>query len=159
VPTLCRSYSTSHDARAAVDRLLAAGLSGGEVRVLMGTTAHDHRDDPIGTFAGSEDETAVGSFADIEVSTRDAMGSFAGDPDQQRRGGFGDIDRETVTTYQGGVPHVSVATHRNLKKMLIEAGLDAAAADTDVEALHHGRTLVLVRGDSPEVAATALDAA
>ncbi len=156
--TLCHIYSTDDEARAAVDRLLAAGLSGDDVRVLIGTAIRDHRDDPVGGFAGNGDAVAVGSFADIESSSRDAMGSFAGDPERQRRGGFGDIDRETVTTYQGGVPHVRVASHRDLKKMLVEAGLDDAAADADVEALHHGRTLVLVRGDSTEIAA-ALDGA
>ena len=155
---LCRIYSTDVEARAAVDRLLAAGLSGSDVRVLMGTAAHDHRDDPVGGFAGSGADVAVGSFADAEVTSRDAMGSFAGGREQQPRGGFGDIDRETVTTYQGGVPHVRVASHRNLKKLLVDAGLDPAAADSDVEALHLGRTLVLVRGDSPEVSASVLDA-
>ena len=158
MPVLCRIFSTDDEARAAVDRLLAAGLSGGDVRVLMGADAHDHRDDSVGGFAGSGDEVAVGSFAGVEGSSRDAMGSFAGDPEQRRRGGFGDIDRETVTTYQGGVPHVRVASHRDLKRLLVDAGLDPVAADSDVGALHRGRTLVLVRGDSPEAAAAALDA-
>ena len=156
MPVLCRIYSTDDEARAAVDRLLAAGFSGGDVRVVLGTAAHDHRDDSVGGFAGCSDEVTVGSFADVEGSSRDATGSFAGDPEQQRRGGFADADRETVTSYHGGVPHVRVTSHRSLKKMLVEAGLDPAAAN--VEPLHHGRTLVLVRGDSPEVTAAALDA-
>jgi hypothetical protein len=158
MPTLCRIYSSDEQARQAVDRLLAAGLDGGDVRVLMGAAAHDHRDDPIGGFAGNGGDLAVGSFADVAGSSRDAMGSFAGDAGEHRaRGGFGDIDRETVTTYQGNVPHVRVASHRDLKKMLVEVGLDPVAADADVDALHHGRTLVLVRGDSIAVAAAALD--
>ena len=158
MPVLCRIYSTDDDARAAVDRLLAAGLSGGDVRVLMGAAAHDHRDDSVGGFAGSGDGVAVGSFAGVEGSSRDAMGSFAGDPDSSLAAGSATSTAKTVTTYQGGVPHVRVASHRNLKKLLVDAGLDPAAADPDVEALHRGRTLVLVRGDSPEAAAAALDA-
>jgi hypothetical protein len=159
MPTLCRIYATDEQARDAVDRLLAAGLPGGDVRVLMGTAAHDHRDDPVGGFAGNGGDLPVGSFAGAEGSSRDAMGSFAGDAGEQHaRGGFGDIDRETVTTYQGNVPHVRIASHRDLKQMLVEIGLDPVAADADVEALHHGRTLVLVRGDSTAAAAEALDA-
>jgi hypothetical protein len=44
--------------------------------------------------------------------------------------------------------------------MLVEAGLDEAAADADVAALHQGRVLVLVRtsGLTPDGAAEALDA-
>jgi hypothetical protein len=40
---------------------------------------------------------------------------------------------------------VRIASHHNLKKMLIDAGLDEATATSDVEALHDGRILVLVR--------------
>jgi hypothetical protein len=156
MPVLCRIYSTDDEARAAVDRLLAAGFSGGDVRVVLGAAAHDHRDDAVGGFAGCSDEVTVGSFADVQGSSRDATGSFAGDPEQQRRGGFADVDRETVTSYRGGVPHVRVTSQRGLKKMLVEAGLDPA--DADAAALQHGRTFVLVRGDSPEVTAAALDA-
>jgi hypothetical protein len=72
------------------------------------------------------------------------MGSFAGDADEQRRGGFTDVDRETVTTHRGGVKRVRVASHRSLKQMLLDAGLDEATATSDVRALHHGRILVLV---------------
>ena len=45
--------------------------------------------------------------------------------------------------------------------MLLDVGLDDAAADADVAALHQGRILVLVRtsGPSSEAAAGALDAA
>jgi hypothetical protein len=72
------------------------------------------------------------------------MGAFAGDPEEQRRGAFRDVDRETVTTYHAGVERVRIASHHDLKKMLLDAGLDEATAKTDVEALHHGRILVLV---------------
>lgn len=40
---------------------------------------------------------------------------------------------------------VHIASHHNLMQMLLDAGLDEATAASDVEALHHGRVLVLVR--------------
>ncbi len=40
---------------------------------------------------------------------------------------------------------VRIASHHNLKRMLVDAGLDEATATSDVEALHHGRVLVLVQ--------------
>ena len=158
MPTLCRAYTTDQEAHAAVDRLLAIGTPDANVRVLMGRPVRDHRDDPMGGFAGQTGESA-GTFADAPNSSRASAGSYAGDPDAQRVGGFGDIDLETVTSYHNGVPHISTATHRNLKRMLVEAGLDGAEADADVAALHHGRVLVLVRTSdlTPEAAAQALD--
>jgi hypothetical protein len=145
--TLCRAYTSEKDAHAAIDRLLSAGVSGDEVRVLMGEAIHDRRDAPIGVFAGTTTaaQERVGSYADVGHSGREAMGTFAGDPDGQRRGGFSDVDRETVTTYRADVKHVRIASHHNLERMLIDAGLDEATARSDVEALHRGRVLVLVQ--------------
>jgi hypothetical protein len=159
MPTLCRAFATEDEAHAAVDRLLAAGMSGVEIRLITGEPVRDHRNAPVGRFAGEGRDQPIGSFAGAPRSSHDAMGGFAGDPEQQRRGGFGDLDRETVTSYRDGVRRVHVASHHNLKKMLIDAGLDDAAADADVEALHYGRVLVLLRASSlaPE-AALALDA-
>jgi hypothetical protein len=159
MPTLCRAFSTEQEAHAAVDRLVAIGTSDADVRVLMGRPIRDHRDEPMGGFAGQTGES-VGSFAGAPQSSRAGAGTYAGDADMQRVGGFGDIDRETVTSYHNGVPHIHIATHRNLKQMLVDVGLDAAEADADVAALHHGRILVLVRASelTPEAAAQALDA-
>jgi hypothetical protein len=156
---LCRAYQTEESAHAAVDRLLAAGASQADVRILMGRPVHDHRDDAVGGFAGPGGER-VGSFAGAPHSGRAGAGTFAGDADAQRVGGFGDIDRETVTSYHDGVPRIHIASHRDVKRMLVEAGLDEATADADVAALHQGRVLVLVRtGElTPEAAAEALDA-
>jgi hypothetical protein len=150
MPTLCRTFTSDDEARAAVDRLLADGFAGDDLRVLMGTPAADHRDEPAGSFAGDDAEARVGSFAGTEEAT---MGTFAGGPDQ-RRGSFGDIDRETVTTYHAGVPQVRIASHRNLKQLLVDAGLDPDAAAADVESLHRGRTLLLYRTHDADAAAT-----
>jgi|1185.fasta_scaffold1369745_2 hypothetical protein len=145
MPTTCSAYWTEDEAQAAVDRLLATGVPGDRVRVLMGAPIRDHRDERVGHFAAHGEDDRVGAFAGSPGTSREAMGSFAGDPDAQRRGGFGDLDRETVTSYRDGVPRIHVASHRNLEKMLVEAGLDEDAAEADVKALHDGRVLVLVR--------------
>ena len=141
--TTCRAFQTEDEARAEVERLLATGVSGDEIRVLMGEAIRDQGDVPAGSFAGVAG--AVGSFGDDPHSALDGMGTFAGDASAQRTGGFGDIDRETVTTYADGVKRVHIASHRDLHRMLVDAGLDAATAAADVDALHHGRVLVLSR--------------
>src|ERR671929_69687 len=82
---------------------------------------------------------AAGSFAGQPHAAGDGMGTFAGDASERRTGGFGDIDRETVTTYENGVKRVHIASHRDLKRMLVDAGLDPEVAAADVAALHHGR--------------------
>jgi hypothetical protein len=141
--TTCRAFQTEAEARAEVERLLASGTPGTEIRVLMGEAVRDRSEAPVGSFAG--DAGTVGAFAGDADSAHGGMGTFAGDASEQRTGGFGDIDRETVTSYHDGVPHVRIASHRNLKQMLVDAGLDPEAAEKDVAALHAGRILVLVR--------------
>src|SRR6476661_3867487 len=137
--TTCSAFHTEDEARAEVARLLATGTSGDDIRVLMGEAVRDGREAPVGAFAGAAG--AVRSFADDAHSAGDGMGTFAGDASEQRIGGFGDIDRETVTTYADGVKRAHVASHRDLQRTLVDAGLDAETAAADVEALHHGRVL------------------
>jgi hypothetical protein len=150
--TICRAYSTESDARMAVDRLLAAEFGDETIRVVTGSPAPDHRDEPHGDFADRGAVAApVGSFAGPGGSTGDAMGAFAGEG-SGRRGGFGDLDRETVTTYSDGVRRVHVTSHRKLRSMLVEAGLDDEAAAADVEALHTGRVLVIIQTATSRVA-------
>lgn len=162
MPTLCRAYVTHDHAQAAVDRLLAAGIAVSEIRVLTGEPEQDQRNEPIGQFAHGEaaGTKPVGSFAGTPGASSDTMGAFAGAREQQRRGSFGDLDRDTVTTYADGVPRVIVASHRNLTRLLVDAGLDQPTAEADVKALHHGRILVLVQTSSStsEDATGALDA-
>jgi hypothetical protein len=87
------------------------------------------------------------------------MGEFAASATHRRRGGFGDLDRDTETSYPNGVARVDVTSHRDLRKSLVEAGLDEPTADADIKALHQGRVLVLVRTGalSQEDVVTALD--
>jgi hypothetical protein len=145
--TLCRAYASPADADAAVDRLLTAGVADAEIQVLMGDAVRDTRDATVGAFAGttSADAETVGAYAGAAHSGREAMGAFSGDGDAQRRGGFSDVDRETVTTYGAGVRRIRIASHHDLKRMLLDAGLDEATAAADVAALHEGRVLVLAR--------------
>ena len=161
MPTICRDFATDDDAQAAVRRLLTAGIPGAEIRVLMGAPEHDRRDEPIGSFGRESVDAAepVGSFDGSVGSTHDLMGSFTGATADQRRGSFGDLDRDTVTTYSNGVARVDVTPHRNLRKALVEAGLDETTADTDISALHHGRVLVLVQTSTSSLqeVAAALD--
>ena len=148
--TLYRAYTSTHDAENAIERLLSAGVPAIRIELIMGHAVQDARDAPIGTFAGTTtaDAETVGSYGNIAHSGREAMGTFAGDPGKQRRGSFGDIDRDTVTTYQAGLKRTRIVSHRRLKKILVDAGLDQATAAADVDALHAGHVLVLVQSDS-----------
>jgi hypothetical protein len=148
--TLYRAYTSTHEAENAIERLLSAGVPPIRIQLIVGHAVNDARDTPIGTFAGTTtaDAQAVGSFADIAHSGRAAMGTFAGDADKQRRGAFSDSDRDAVTTYQSGLKRTRVASHHRLRTILDDAALDQATATADVGALHAGRVLVLVQGES-----------
>jgi hypothetical protein len=140
--TTCSAHTTDAEARAEVERLLAEGVAPERISVLVGHMSADHREEPVGAFAGAAD--AVGTFAGSRGSTADAMGSFAAGAGEERRGGFGDADRDEVVTYAAGVQRVHIASHRELERRLADAGLDAGTAAAEVAALHDGRALVLV---------------
>jgi Kef-type K+ transport system membrane component KefB len=136
--TRCSAYTNDADAHAAVERLLAEGTPGERISVLTGRMTADQREERVGSYAGAAG--AVGAYAGPSGSSADAMGSFAAGAGDERRGGFGDADRDVVVTYADGVRRVHVASHHELERLLGDAGLDGAAVD----ALHHGRVLVLV---------------
>ena len=142
---LCRAYDTTAAADAAVETLVSAGVPGDDVRVLMGAELHDAREEDAGSFAGAvAPAAAVGSYAGAgnERSTR--AGSFGGATATATEGAFANADRDVVVTGFGGREQARVAGHHKLKQLLVEAGLDEASAERDVEALHDGRVLVLV---------------
>jgi hypothetical protein len=119
---LCKAYLDTADADRAVRSLLEAGVPGADVRLLMGATMYDARREAAGGFAGAVPADAkVGAFAGECADRGAATGSFADDEEQVR-----------------------VAGHGKLKSLLVDAGLDDSAAETDVRALHDGRVLVLV---------------
>jgi hypothetical protein len=141
---VCRAYTTHADARGAVDALLAEGLRGTDLRVLMGEPLRDARTAPEGEFASTvAPEAVVGRFGGAGHRHDEGAGAFAGAAGGQRGGSFADADRETVTSYPDGVERVEVAGHRHVRRILREAGLDEPTVDRDAEALHQGRVVVL----------------
>src|SRR3954470_4301733 len=119
--TLLRTYTSAAAAQAAVEHRLAAGVHGEHINLLTGATTHDHRTDPVGSFAGRRAEP-VRDFAGEPHTLVEGHGTFAGDPSRQRVGGFDDTDRETWTTFDGGAAHPHVITHRHACSLLDEFG-------------------------------------
>jgi hypothetical protein len=157
---ICRSYASHEEARRAVEAALGTGVAGSGIRVLMGQPEQDARTEREGEFAGS---TAPGDVVGgFEAGHRrdEAAGGFAGESETQREGSFADADRETVTSYPGGGERVHVVGHREVHRVLRDAGLDEATAKRDADALHEGRILVLADvGDrDPGEVGAALDA-
>src|SRR5215217_7138831 len=71
------------------------------------------------------------------------MGEPSRDAREEPAGSFGDIDRDTVASYPAGVERQRIASHNDLRKLLVDAGLDQATAERDIAAVHSGHTLVL----------------
>jgi hypothetical protein len=141
---VCRAYTTHAEARGAVDALLADGIPGTDLRVLMGEPPRDARRAPEGEFATTvAPEAIVGGFGGAGHRHDAGAGAFVGAAGAQRGGSFADADRETVTSYPDGVERVQVAGHRQVRRILRDAGLDEPTVDRDAEALHGGRILVL----------------
>jgi hypothetical protein len=149
---LCRAYDSVADAERAVEALLRGGVPSGDVRLLMGADMHDARMEAAGGFAGHVGAQApVGAFAGAGHERAAPRGSFAGDAGKAGEGVFGNADRDVVVTYSDGREHSRVTGHHTLERLLVDAGLDKDAAESDVRALHDGRVLVLVtaRGADP----------
>src|SRR3954463_13355108 len=128
--TLCRTYTSEADAGAAVERLLLAGVAGADISVLMGASARDGREEPHGAFAGVPAD-AGGAAAGDGADRAAGMGAFAGDAARMRAGAFADADRDTVTSYRGGVAHTRVGGHRGLELVRKRAGLNTPAITSD----------------------------
>jgi hypothetical protein len=142
---LCKAYSNPADADRAVKALLAGGVPGENVRLLMGAELHDARREAAGGFGGAVAADAkVGAFAGESSERQAATGSFAGEAATGGEGTFANADRDVVVAHSDGEEQVRVAGHHKLKELLLDAGLDEQTAETDVRALHDGRVLVLV---------------
>src|SRR3954451_8929711 len=89
-------------------------------------------------IAQSDARTAVGRLLAAGVPGADVTGLVEAERD--------DAPADAVTVFPGGVAHARVGGDKRLERMLIAAGLDAAAAAADAQALHGGRVLVLVTG-------------
>jgi hypothetical protein len=142
---LCMAYTSASDAERAVADLIAAGAPGEDVRLLMGAEIHDARREARGRFSGSvAPEERVGAYAGDGPERSAPRGAYAGDPAAAAEGSFANAERDVVVTHSDGNEQSRVAGRRELKRLLMEAGLDDATAETDVDALHAGRILVLV---------------
>jgi hypothetical protein len=142
---LCKAYDNPADAERAVADLLAAGIPGEDVRLLMGAEIHDARREARGRFSGSvAPEEQVGAYAGDGPERSALRGSFTGADSGAAEGTFANAERDVVVTHSDGMEQARVAGHRELKRLLMDAGLDDATAEADVDALHAGRILVLV---------------
>ena len=141
---LCKAYDNTTDAERAVADLIAAGVPGADVRLLMGAAIHDARRESRGRFSGTvAPDERVGAYAGEGPERSVLRGSFAG-TDAGAEGTYANAERDVVVTEHDGMEQVRVAGRRELKQLLMEAGLDDATAEADVDALHRGRVLVLV---------------
>jgi hypothetical protein len=142
--SLCKAYDTTTDAERAVADLLAAGVPGDHVRLLMGAEIHDARRESRGRFSGTvAPDERVGAYAGEGPERSVLRGSFAAS-DSAGEGSFANAERDVVVTQHEGEERARVTGRRELKKLLMQAGLDDATAEADVDALHEGRILVLV---------------
>jgi hypothetical protein len=161
MPAICKPYESVEEAEAGVAALLAEGVPGDGVRLLMAAAMHDARQEARGTFAGARDpQGPVGTFAGARGGAT-LRGSFAATAGAGPEGGFGTADRDVVLTYADGEERARVAGHHLLKGLLMDAGLDADTAEADVRALHDGRVLVVadLAAIDAERARAALDGA
>src|SRR3954452_13769442 len=95
----CSAYASHDEAGKAVQALLADGVPGERIRVLMGEPERDAGTEEMGAFAGAVATDAPrGGYA----GARAGRGSFAGDGAEQRGGSFADADREIETSYPDG---------------------------------------------------------
>jgi len=148
--TLCKTYSDEREARAAVQRLMAAGAPRRAIRLLTGSRLHDVRDERVGTYAGAIGPDApVGRFAGLPRRRCQGTGSYAGDPDRQRKGSFADVERDVIITFGRRDEHPRVATHRALRQLLSAVTLDGEPADHLVDELHEGHRLVVAEVEQP----------
>ena len=146
VTALCKAYPTHDAAKSAVAALRAAGVGGDRIRVLMGEELHDVGQERVGEFAGSAGPDApVGSFGGPAHERSAPTGDFASSGRSGRIGSFADADRDTITGYADDVGRMRITGDHDVEAILVDAGLDIAAAERDVKALHEGWALVLVR--------------
>ena len=108
--SLCKAYDNTADAERAVADLLAAGIPGDDVRLLMGAEIHDARREARGRFGGSvAPGDHVGAFAGDGPERRAVRGSYAAS-DAAAEGSFANAERDVVVTqHEGESAHGSPA--------------------------------------------------
>ena len=142
--TLCSTYISASVARNGVEALRAAGVPGGDIRLLIGHPPRDIRREWVGGFAGPvAPDAPVGTYGNVRRLRRQGNGTFAGDADGQRQGSFADTDRDLIVTYDHEAAHARVVGDRGLRRLLRDAELDDDAIDRVVDDLHTGHAVVL----------------
>jgi hypothetical protein len=150
MPTLCKAYADPGAARDAIDELLSAGPPGREIRMVVGSTPHDRRQEIAGGFARPiPPEGAVGRFAGSPLPRWRGEGNFAGEADLMRKGSFADVDADAIVTFGEHAEHARIAGDREVRHLLQRSEFNRDAADELVEELHAGRELVLIDVSSP----------
>jgi hypothetical protein len=142
--TLCSTYRNAAMARRGVAALIAAGVPGRDVRLLIGRPRHDTRRELVGGFAGPvPPEAPVGTFGNVHRLRSQGTGTFAGDADDQRQGSFADTDRDVIVTDGKTGAHAHVVGDQGLRRLLHEVQVDPDGADRIVDELHAGHAVVL----------------
>ncbi len=150
MPTLCKAYADSGAARDAVHELLTTGRAGREIRMVVGSTLHDRRQEIAGGFAKPvPPDAAVGRFAGTPLRRWRGEGSFAGEADRMRKGSFGNVDADAIVTFGDHAEHARIAGDREVRHLLQRSEFNRETADELVEELHAGRELVLIDVSTP----------
>jgi hypothetical protein len=145
--TLCRSYPSEAAARRAIEALRQAGLPPQGAHLIIGGALHDLRREPVGEFAGrAAPDAPVGTFGNTTIRRWRPGGSFAGNPDRRREGSFADVDGHVlVRCGPDGREHHHVAGLRDLRALLVAAGVEPEVTDKALTDLCAGAALVLVQ--------------
>jgi hypothetical protein len=146
--TVFRVYETGEQVQQVVAALSAAGISREQISIIMGSAnpqtsamgnfvsgdGHDHGSDPMGSFASNVGSGHQGSFADTDGQHRhdETVGSFAS------------VDKETMTVFLGGRQRMQVVSHNHIVQLLVENGSSQETAIRQIDAIHMGKTLLLI---------------
>jgi hypothetical protein len=147
---MIRTYPTADTARQAVVELQAAGISAGQIRLLVSLEPRGTSRALRGGFAGPlEPDAQAGAFAGPPRRLSQARGSFAtgsvkGDPDLQRKGSFADVERVAIVSYEEAAERSRVTGYRAIRLLLRRSGLDGDGVHRTVKVLHGGHSVVLV---------------
>src|SRR3954453_21257374 len=142
MPTLCKAYPDTGAARDAIDELLIAGRTGREIRMVVGSTPHDRRQEIAGGFARPvPPDAAVGRFAGTPLRRWRGEGSFAGEADLMRKGSFADVDADAIVPFGEHAVRAPIAGDREVRPRLRRSEFNREAADELADELHAGREL------------------
>jgi hypothetical protein len=148
--TLCETYPTVATARRAADALHAAGVPAHDIGVLADGRYHDVRIELVGGFGGPVDPDApFGKYAGPARRRWQAAGGYSGRPDRQRQGSFVDGEGEPAITYDRDDEHMRITDDEMARRVLSDAHVPPGEAERVVDALHHGRAVMVAEVSDP----------